>query len=1024
MPHMFGHTAEDDETFDAEDGPPGTEWKSDIFVGYYGDNLRGRDDIQWAPAMDTFEFDDEIVVQGGDPWDDEETSPADVPADVEVEVEYEIEDGEEPCGDTRVRDVLVTPDEEGADEESADEEDTDGVRIDYPPGTYVDAGVIWSEDPFFDADPAQQLERQGMLGDGDNDDIVPFMSSIDIDFMDLNAIFEKVTVPLGDLGAPSKSPTTGRNAKTVRASFSIPSTAKSVYAISYTYVNLQETNQRLGTDFTKKKRIIAGSITPIMFSGKTIRRTKFGTSDVIDTRIKDYGALRNIEDVDTNLMPLSTEETLSPIKEFAATLNGDGNASFVFDFDVLSALKQTSLGSIFSRNIAPAVKNEILSIVKILSMEVVRNRVDVQEDSVVIASSSQPGALSLLAPSKHMIRDRNKVDGILLGSICEMNMQGASEIRTFSGMDYSLPQEGKYEYTIKILISDAISDYLSSKLSSLNLASKEASNWAEKIQGPNYSDTSRKTFSYNGSRAIRKELKQGITPVESAMATYSEIAGDVFAVASATEIVNIMYPMVDSSKGSPDGVAAVIAVIKSLENKMSKLLGSSISIGQVSTEKGVGISGARSKGAPPEFERTFSDQLLDTSDAGTGYTFINRTPSDKGVSVLSTTAYNKRIKNEISAYSDKEIVSSPPDITDNINLSSLKVSSLTNITKNLPTYLTPSSINVGGETFDLSMTKKWHDTTAKTASEALRTHAQKAGTSSGYLQFLGALGVTCEILNNKKIDGGTFEVDSVDNGSVFSTTDNFTSKNIEVQSSPWPNELETAATNDIASSIAPTFTVTSADTIDSQKLSLFDGADNVSALESLSLSEIQGLPAQVKCLFLSNSKDTKQNWFELPEATLDVSFNSIARVEALFYKKDSKGNSAPEWSPLTESQINNLRDSSIRCRVVNYSNSKLGIGQKDDMSAPILNSQFVIGGGNISKSRVNKKNSTPQRIKKALSSQNKTTDIKNRTTTVSRMRIPAGMHRMPDGSLMLDSEMPQASVTAGPVSTVSGMGGY
>ena len=198
----------------------------------------------------------------------------------------------------------------------------------------------------------------------------------------------------------------------------------------------------------------------------------------------------------------------------------------------------------------------------------------------------------------------------------------------------------------------------------------------------------------------------------------------------------------------------------------------------------------------------------------------------------------------------------------------------------------------------------------------------------------------------------------------------------------------------------------------------------MSALESLSLSEIQGLPAQVKCLFLSNSKDTKQNWFELPEATLDVSFNSIARVEALFYKKDSKGNSAPEWSPLTESQINNLRDSSIRCRVVNYSNSKLGIGQKDDMSAPILNSQFVIGGGNISKSRVNKKNSTPQRIKKALSSQNKTTDIKNRTTTVSRMRIPAGMHRMPDGSLMLDSEMPQASVTAGPVSTVSGMGGY
>ena len=57
MPHIFGHTQEDDGTFGAEDqdSPPGTEWKSDIFWGTVGGQIAdfpgGGGETEWTPNL-------------------------------------------------------------------------------------------------------------------------------------------------------------------------------------------------------------------------------------------------------------------------------------------------------------------------------------------------------------------------------------------------------------------------------------------------------------------------------------------------------------------------------------------------------------------------------------------------------------------------------------------------------------------------------------------------------------------------------------------------------------------------------------------------------------------------------------------------------------------------------------------------------------------------------------------------------------------------------------------------------------
>ena len=126
-------------------------------------------------------------------------------------------------------------------------------------------------------------------------------------------------------------------------------------------------------------------------------------------------------------------------------------------------------------------------------------------------------------------------------------------------------------------------------------------------------------------------------------------------------------------------------------------------------------------------------------------------------------------------------------------------------------------------------------------------------------------------------------------------------------------------------------------------------------------------------MFLSRSEDIKHNGLDDVSDTAAVmsSLESLVGVEVLSYEVDSKGNYYPQWSILTPTRLRQVGNLSLRCRVKRYLNSDLGIGQANDMSSAILNSDFIISGTNISSYRKIKKNQTQRQMKRYLSKQNR-----------------------------------------------------
>jgi hypothetical protein len=697
-------------------------------------------------------------------------------------------------------------------------------------------------------------------------------------------------------------------------------------------------------------------------------------TSISNVLLKDNSSLKRLSDANVSLTTLPSSQLGSQTQEFSAARDLDGNASFIFDFDVASALKHSPFGTIFSRNISSGARREIISSARIIFMEVIRKRIDIKSSvEEVIASSYQKTNSSLLSADSKLIRDRNNKDGKLLGSISELNM-GSNNIRTFTGKDYSLPEEGKYEYTVKTVMTDGVVNYLNRKLRELTNAIKAAKGWSLDISSPAYSDTTRSSFSYKASRDIRKKYKYANTPIEKSLTVYSEIISDVFGISTASEVINVTYPMVNSVTGNSKGTYAVISAMESLEKRMKELLGSQLVSGQRSSEKSISSEGGKLPKGMLEFERSFNNQTLDMSDnIGTGYIYVDGSVNEFGVNLITKNGYNKRIENELGAFSSKKNVSVPSEIKETDVLSSA-LSSLSNFSTNMTSYLTPSSVAVGGEVFDLSTSNsKWSKSGASDIHDRLRNSGNKnASGDSSSLDLLRELGISCKILDNKTNTAGTFLVDDMESGGIFTEGDAFVDTNIVKDPFFDPASL-TAESEEVSKVLSTSLSTGQIKNIEDVTRTAFDATTDDNQFSTMSTSEIRELPLQVKSLFLSRSEDIKHNLLDdnNPTEMMDINLNSLVGVEVLSYGVDLKGNALPEWNILTPTRLRQVGNLSLRCRVRSYSNSDLGIVQGEDMLAPILNSDFIISGTNISSSRKTKRNQTPKQMERYLSKQNK-----------------------------------------------------
>jgi len=825
-----------------------------------------------------------------------------------------------------------------------------------------------------------------------------------------------------------------------RASFTLPPEKDNVTMISYSYVDLSETNRRLGTNYSNKKRILGFSSDSIVSAGKVNRKVKLKPSPVAGSgktsnnsghdheytldaslsgtaleacspdgtchthkivkgtvlpatgatgrhshslpvstgsrrsipniKIKDLAAVRKLSRIDASLVPASSEQLSNPLMEFGVSRDKNGDASFIFDFSVEDALRHSVLGSIFSRPLTASVKRDILSNARIIDLKVQRTRRDVVSGPVAtVVTATQKLAGSSLERNIRKHRDGEAMDAIKTGMISERET-GSEELRTFSGKDYSFPLRGEHEYTVKILLADAVVIYLRKKMSGLEGALTIAGRWLSELSVFTYSDQSSMSFSSAGSRAISRKYRDGNTPIEMALAIYAEIAGDIFGVSSASNIINIMYPMINSVTGSYSGTISVMSAMESLLNKMHNLLGQHIASGQTSTEQGVSPGfGGLEKGVL-EFKKTFSNTLKVSTPPGHGYGFATGDSSADGVNTLTRKAYDRLAKEEVDKFSNNLKADTPSEFND-ANISKTKINALTNLKTTMPFYFTPSSIGTAtGEVLNLStMADKWNEGLSTEAVSKLRASEYESSTSNSSLSgLLGEIGITCEFFSNKNRrksshEAGTFFVDSVDDGALFLPTDGFASKNISIELES-DFDKDTEETNRIISALFPVLVASEKGPQRSLNLNLFDVSSKDNKIKSMTPRELKALPAQIKSLVLSRSNSISQNWLDgevFNESLFDTVYNSIVEVQTLSYKKDSNGNrTISEWSPLSSAELRQAAKRPLRCRIVKYSNARLGIEQKEDLNAPILSSQFIISDLKVSKSRRSSNNSTAQ----------------------------------------------------------------
>tara|TARA_R110002073_G_scaffold247786_3_gene410722 strand:- start:1333 stop:4170 length:2838 start_codon:yes stop_codon:yes gene_type:complete len=787
--------------------------------------------------------------------------------------------------------------------------------------------------------------------------------------------------PITNIGPTVKDPY-GNKKQTCNLTFTTPEGSTYASVHSFTCVDLAAVNRAYGTDFPAQKRVLDHSHDVLMVRGKTLRKASAGDKDISNIKIKDYGELNRVANVDTSLSPVPSDQVSNPLMEFGISKDINGDANFVFDIDVVSALKSTSFGSIFLKSLSPSVKNDILANVKITSMEVIRKRIDgVNEGKEeVIARSSQKNGASLLKENTLKLRERNDIEGITMGAISELNMRGSYNIRTFSGVDHSLPAAGKYKYTVKFSMSDAIASYLRSRLTSLEVSCRQAKIWQQEISSPEYSENTRQSFSYTGARAIRRKYIDATTPIEKSLATYAEIVGDIFGADSSKNIIDIAYPMVNSITGGTRGAQAVVDAMEYLKYKLYDLLEGSTS--NASFEK-KSSSNAGQKGTI-EFEKTFDESLDMSGGTGTGYSYIGGDIRSTGVKVVSTAAYKERVDFELHSFSDSEKVL-PQTTFEGLNISKSKISSLTKLATTKNSYLTPVLVSVEGEVSDISSGEnRFNKTLVTSAVKKLRSHNDK---SKGFsMDSLSSIGITCENINGKKRKGGTFQADSKKAGSIFSEDDTFVSDGTgELDSCDQETTLPgtiNEITKLISSLLAPNNTESKQGEM---KLNVFDVTKR-STIQKSNISSLSSLPLQLKSVFLSRSPDIKNNFLDSSnESVYDINCNSIVVIETLSYEEDSIGNSFPKWNILTASRLTQAENRSFRCRMVRYTNSSLGIDQKINLESNVFDSQFVIGGEGISKARRFSMNSSSKRLDKYMSDQNKV--IRNEIKKVSGINI-------------------------------------
>ena len=352
-------------------------------------------------------------------------------------------------------------------------------------------------------------------------------------------------------------------------------------------------------------------------------------SEVINNfKLSDQRILQEIEGLKINPLPIKTAKPHNPISELYLSRTSEGFAAGLFSIDYLKSLSESSPYGNFISTASPSVQRDILAKSSIMSLRVIRDRVQEKVGTSKIQSATKvvdifnkrPDTTPLIESrdERGRFQERRKygeedfylnqftelnkgksapTEKSFYASVEEVNVDPTLKTRTFAITDAMLGiTDGSYQYRVEVKIKDGTHQFLTDRLKELQQAIYGLQNYLNLAMQPENFDSRQGYFTLQFIRsqlnpdkyliptsATGKQARQAIiNPRDTrqvqawvgAIVKYIEtldILTDITA-GQKKRLARTLYGMVSPACGSLAGIQRFLDLINSLKSQLATLV--------------------------------------------------------------------------------------------------------------------------------------------------------------------------------------------------------------------------------------------------------------------------------------------------------------------------------------------------------------------------------------------------------------------------------------------------------------------
>ena len=706
---------------------------------------------------------------------------------------------------------------------------------------------------------------------------------------------------------------------------------------------------------------------------------------VPNTKIQD---LRVVDKIKSSLSYNKTsrfEKNLSQFSDLYSTRDREGNVRFSFGMDCREIYKNNAKFSEFFEN--SYFTNDIMSVMKISSIQVFRQRVDrggekgmdIEEPKLIVVS--QDSSPRNLAKAQHSENDS------LVGSIQETKiaLKGASQserFRHFSITDYNISNaadsNGAYQYRVEIEIHDGTSDFAENKVRQLALSLKELKQYYSdsKIRMNRSSDRFKQGFLDRNRGKKSRILKTSIRLYIENLILFSNLID----TESQKNLSRTLISMTHPASGNSDGILFFINLIEEIVSKNIERLAEKGFLSedqQLHVHKG-GVKQSIANKNTFIVIKEFSDAaeiFHANTPKNVGANYLGESLLGAGLVRITKPQWEQRVAQETKNYFNAEAASQ--------QLKGNKGTYSFGTVRNMNRYLSPVEVEIGDNSLELANVQNSNEFLGFDIISSQRLQHSKTNGGALFseksidseeailnevtnffnensISLLSSAEVKEQSSTNKKFQVSTSPVVTayIGEDSLFET-----SEKSQIKFEDKGNVKGTFQNKDMTRSLAMMMqimpkqvqneqgtnneerTISKIHSPVSQINEIYDLESEGNMIDLLSKRELAAVPNQLFSLAIPGTVTTLES--KSPEkvninfsnnSEFSIKFNMLQEVEILT-GYGSAGIKDPIWTPLGSRAINNV----VLARLKPYTNPDLGIERKENLDLPVYNEYFYLG---------------------------------------------------------------------------------